>query len=40
MRDLLMEIVGLIGLLAIMMLPMIGGGITFVLSQKAVEGEL
>jgi hypothetical protein len=32
-------VIELIGLFGIMMLPMIGGGITFVLSQKAVEGE-
>jgi len=29
----------LLGLFSVMMLPMIGGGITFVLSQKVVEGE-
>ena len=29
----------LVGLFAIMMLPMVAGGITFVLSQMAVEGE-
>jgi hypothetical protein len=29
----------LAGIFCIMMLPMIAGGVTFVLSQKAVEGE-
>lgn len=34
-----MVMVELIGIFCIMMLPMIGGGLTFVVSQKAVEGE-
>jgi len=29
----------LVGIFCIMMLPMVAGGFTFVVSQKAVEGE-